>query len=303
MPRMELFDGMVPFVTVAEAGSFREAARRLRVTASAISKAIAKLEHEVGVRLFQRSARSVTLTTDGERFLAGCRSAVDAASGARAQLADVGREPRGRLRVSLPPVLGGRIVSQLPQLLATHPAISLEVVMTDRFVQLVDENIDVAIRLGIPEDSTYIVRPLQQLALVTAAAPAYLVRFGTPRSPEQLAQHACIRFILPSGLAQPWSFVRDNQRFALAVDGNLAVDHGEGALAASLAGLGLVQAPDVMVSDRLASGELVEVLRDFRALGPQLSALCAPGRQRSPKVRTFIDFVASVVGADSAAEI
>ena len=296
MSSLGLFDGIVPFVTVADAGSFREAARRLGVTASAISKAIAKLEAEVGVRLYQRSARRVALTAEGERFLRGCRGAVDAARDAREQLASTQHSPHGRLRVSLPPVFASRIIDALPALLAEYPELVVHVVITDRFVQLVDENVDVAVRIGALENSNYVQKKLRQVTLVTAATPGYLKKHGTPRTPADLARHACIQFIGSTGRPQPWLFAVRGRQESTAIDGAFSADHGEGVLAAALAGVGVVQAPDIMIADRIESGELVRVLATYAALGPPLTTLSAPGRAKEPKVRAFVEFVAALVG-------
>jgi len=297
---MDLFDNLIPFVAIAEAGSFREAARGLGVTASAVSKAIAKLENDVGVRLLHRTARRVQPTTEGEDFLHACRDAVTKIRSARERLQDSQRAPRGRLRVSLPPVFSARVVAALPRLLAMYPELAVEVTATDRFVQLTDENVDVAIRIGTSDDSTNVARKLRTLALATVASPSYLARCGTPRTPAELEHHACLRFVLPTGVPQPWLFRTRRATTTTRVSGVLTADHGEALLAAAIAGIGIIQAPDVMISDAIERGDLVQILTPFAAAGPPLVALCAPGRNRSPKVRAFVDFVHHLVCSQSA---
>jgi len=296
--RADLFDGLVPFIATAEAASFREAARVLGVTASAISKAVARLEASVGVRLLHRTSRRVTLTTDGEEFLGQCRDAVERVRAARDVLTQKERAPRGLLRVSLPDTFGCRVVAALPSLLVAHPTLEVEAILTNRFVQLADENIDVVVRVGAPGDSRCIVRRVRVLRLATVASPAYLARHGAPRLPEEIARHNCLRFVGANGRAQPWAF-RGVSPFA--VSGNFAADQGDALLAAAVAGVGLLQAPDVMVADQLARGELVEVLRGHAAPGPPLNILFAPGRVASPKVRAFADFVMKVCAEEPAA--
>ncbi len=289
--RSDLFDGVVPFVATADAKSFRKAAKELRVTTSAVSRAIARLEAKVGVRLLHRTARAVSLTSEGEAFLAVCRDAVRKVESARDLLSAEQAAPRGLLRVSLPSTFGRRVVEGLPALLATHPSLEVEAFLTDRFVQLSDEKMDVAVRLGTVEDSSCVRFPLRATRLVTAAAPSYLLTRGAPRVPADLATHNCLKFILPSGLTRAWFFADGDRTQEPELSGNFRGDHGEPLLAAALAGLGLVQAPDVLLESELAQGQLVEVLADYSVAGPLLTALVAPGRQRSPKVRAFVEML------------
>ncbi|HEX6765877.1 MAG TPA: LysR family transcriptional regulator, partial [Polyangiaceae bacterium] len=292
----------VPFVATADKKSFRKAARELRVTTSAVSKAIARLEAKVGVRLLHRSAHAVSLTSEGEAFLLACRDAVRKVESARELLSAEQAAPRGILRVSLPSTFGRRVVEALPGLLAKHPSLVVEAYLTDRFVQLGDEKIDVAVRIGAVEDSSCVRFPLRTLRLVTAAAPSYLATHGVPRVPADLATHNCLKFMLPSGLTRAW-FFRDGDRTVQPdVDGNFRGDHGEPLLAAALAGLGLVQAPDILLATELARRDLVEVLADHCVAGPPLTALVAPGRQRSPKVRALIEMLRALCKMDEGLE-
>jgi len=288
---LDPFDGVVPFVATAEALSFRKAARALGVTTSAVSKAISKLESEVGVRLLNRSSRCVSLTTDGEAFLASCRDAVSQLRTARALVSAAQHTPQGLLRTSLPSMFARRVVAELPALLALHPALSVEVTLTDRFVQLADENIDVAVRIGTVEDTQCVGCRLRALRLVTVASPRYLKERGEPRLLEDLSRHNCMKYVLPSGLERSWLFAHAGVVSTLKVAGSFKADHGEPLLASAVAGLGLVQAPDILIADELARGELVEVLSEHAAPGPPLTALCAPGRQHSPKVLAFVGVV------------
>lgn len=297
MTARDPFDGIVPFVAVAEAKSFLKAAAKLGVTPSAISKSIARLERDVGVRLLHRSARSVSATSEGEAFLATCRDVVSRMESARAALDEARKTPRGRLRVSVPTVLGARIVAGLPRLLAAHAGLEIDVVTTDRFVQLVDERIDVAIRVGALDDSANHARRLRTTHLVTVASRAYLARAGTPRTPTALVGHSCLAFVLPSGTAQPWFFRRGARRWRIAVDGPFRMNHGEELLAAAIAGLGIAQAPDVMVDEALVKGHLFRILEPYSAPGPSLFAVIAPGRTRSAIVRAFVEFVRSTLSS------
>jgi DNA-binding transcriptional LysR family regulator len=198
----DLFDGVVPFVATSEARSFGVAAKRLGVTASAVSKAIARLEENLGVGLLHRTSRSVTLTEEGEAFLLRCRVAIGEVRAARATLHDSQRAPRGLLRISLPHRLGRIVMSNLSSLLEAHPLLAVEASLTDGFAHLIDENIDVALRVGELVNSTCIAHRLRVLRILTVASPAYLEKNGSPRTPEQ---HNCLAFLLQTGLAFPRS--------------------------------------------------------------------------------------------------
>ncbi len=294
---MDLFDGVVPLVAIVETGSFRQAASVLGVTSSAISKALTRLEANVGVRLLHRTSRAVVPTAEGEELVRACRDAVAAVRAACAKLDDAQHAPSGRLRVSVPAVLGGRLVAALPKLFAKHRRLSIDVVTTDRFVQLAHEQIDVAIRVGRLDDSSNVAHKLRAVELVTCASPSYLARHGEPRTPAELARHACISFLLSNGRVQPWSFSGRSPHPTPPLEtSRLRGDTGEALLVAAKAGIGIIQAPDVMISDVLESGDLVRILRPYTAPGPALYALVATGRQRSPKVRAFIDFARKVIG-------
>jgi len=284
----DLFAGIVPFVATAEARSFGRAARELGVTPSALSKAIAKLEADVGVRLLDRTSRSVSLTAEGAAFLERCRAAVDQVSAARDVAAEAQSAPRGLLRVSLPVALGaGVIVPAMAPLLARHPGLSVEAELTDRYVDLARERVDAAVRIGKLRPSRAAVRKLRALRWVTAGSPAYLARRGTPATPRDLARHDCLRFELATGTLRAWEFLGGR----VPTGGRLVADNGEALVEAAIAGAGLVQAHDYMVAAAVARGQLVEVLARHAAPGPAVSLLLAPGRRGSPKVRAFADLV------------
>ena len=294
---MDLFAGVIPFVATAEAKSFRVAAKQLGVSAPVVSKAIAKLESDLGVRLLHRSARSVTLTSEGEAFFADCRSATDQVRAARAAVVASRETPHGLLRVSMPAKLGRKVMAALPRLLLGHPRLSLHAILTDRFVKLSDENIDVAVRVGDVDDSRDVVaHRLRSSRWVTAASRAYLDRAGEPRTPADLRDHQALRFLMQSGRPQQWFYRQRGGMVAAKISGHVTADDGEALVAGAVAGLGLVYAPDFMIADELQSGALVEVLRASAAPGPSLSTLCAPGRSRSANVRAFIRLMREVLG-------
>lgn len=293
----DLFSGVVPFVAAAEAKSFREAARRLALTPSAVSKAISRLEARLGLRLLNRSARVVSLTEEGEAFLRGCREAVTSVQRAEEQVVHAHRAPRGRLTVSLPLILGKLVVlPALKRFSERYPALSVHVSLTDRVVSLADDNVDAVVRVGTLSDSRLTSRKLRDVRWVTVAAPAYLARRGIPRTPAELASHNCLKFVLPSGTAQEWEFASfDARPSTVTTSGSLLCDHGEGLIEAACSGLGVFQAHDYSVAEALSAGRLVEVLSDFAAPGPPISLVVAPGKRASPKVRAFVDFMLEIL--------
>lgn len=296
---MELFSGVVPFVTTAQEKSFRRAARRLGVTPSAISKAIARLEGELGVRLLNRTSRAVTLTSEGEAFFERSRHAVEAMRAAREIASEAQRAPRGVLRVSLPQALGRlTIVPALPRLLARHPTLSIEAVLTDRKVQLPEETIDVAVRFGELDDSSGVARRLRRVSYITAAAPSYLGRYGRPTKPSDLLEHNCLRFRPPSGAPHAWDYRQRQTGETIRIEptGTLTADQGDALVAAAVAGLGIIRALDFMIAGELARDELVDILGGWSGSSIPLAVLAAPGRHDSPKVRAFMDFMLELLG-------
>ena len=301
----ELFSGVVPFVTTAQTRSFKQAAALLGLTPSAVSKAISRLERELGIPLFRRSSRNVHLTEEGELFLNSCREAVTGMRAAKSRFTD--GAPRGTLKVSAPLILGARVLlPALDRLLARHPGLTIQANLTDRFVPLDEENVDVAVRIGKLPSTGLSVRKLRTIRWLTVAAPSYLARSGTPEAPGDLLRHNCLRFRLPSGLVQGYVFQPSRSESArasaqaLEVRGTLTCDHGEALIDAALRGLGLFQAHDYAVAEQLARGELVEVLADHAAPGPSLSLLYAQGRRGSRRVRVFVDFVRELLAPHAA---
>jgi LysR family transcriptional regulator, regulator for bpeEF and oprC len=293
----DLFAGIVPFVATADVRSFRAAAKQLGVTPSAVSKSISRLEAELGVKLLSRTSRTVTVTPEGDAFLRRCREAVDQVRAAREVATQAVRAPRGLLRVSLPLPLGRLVVMPaLPRLLTRHPGLSIEAVMTDRIVRLLEENVDVVVRIGAIKDSQSVVRRLRPARSLTVASPAYLARHGTPVRPEDLVGHNCLKYLSASGTPREWTFTVGSREITVSTPGNLVADYGEAIVEAAVAGLGVVQAMEFMVAHHLASGALIELLRGHEPPAMPVVALSAPGRHKAPKVRAFVDFMVELIG-------
>jgi LysR family transcriptional regulator for bpeEF and oprC len=289
----ELFQGVVPFAEVAERGSFSQAAEHLGISTPAVSKAVRRLEERLGLKLLTRTSRSVELTPEGERYLERCREAIASMAAAREQMGAARRAPSGELRVSMSLILGPQLVALLPRFTARYPRVTLRISLTDRVSKLREEHIDVALRVGVRNDSALVQKRLFATRWVTVAAPAFIARHSLPRTPAELKALNCLRFILPTGKPRDFSFrspdASDTQE--LPVKGNLLIDHGQQLLEGALAGLGVVQVLDFMVVDHLRAGTLVELLPHYSAPGPPICTVAAPERHKSPNVRAFNDFL------------
>jgi DNA-binding transcriptional LysR family regulator len=298
--RMDLFAGVVPFIAVAEAQSFRKAAERLGVSTAAVSKAVARLEADLGVRLLERSSRRVALSPEGEALLGRAREAVALLRAGREAASHGAREPRGDVAVSVPFVLAARVGPALARLTAQHPALRVHLRFSDRIARLVDEQVDVAVRMGELADSSLVARLLLRPRWVTVAAPAYLGRRGAPRRPEELARHELLAFVMPGGQRRAWSFRAapgaDELR-ELAPAGAFDASYADALVHAAAAGVGVAQVLDFMAADALARGALLEVLAEWAAPGPPVYAVCLAGRQGAPRVRAALGALAEAFRA------
>lgn len=293
----DLFSGVLPFVRTAEEKSFVKAAASLGVTTAAVSKAVRKLEGELGVRLLERSSRVVRLTREGEAFLPRCQQAVLSIRGAREALQDARREPQGEVSMTLPFILAPFVVPNLVRLSALHPRLSYRLEMSDRVARLGVENYDVAIRLGELEDSTLVSRLLRRTRWVTVASPAYLAAHPEPKRPEDLTLHNGLRFVGPGGKPVAWSFSEGGRARSFTAKGNLLIDHGDHLLSAARSGLGICQILDFMVEEDLRDGTLVKLLDAFSSRGPAVHALTTEARATSTNVRALFRFLIDVFGS------
>ncbi|HKX37455.1 MAG TPA: LysR family transcriptional regulator, partial [Burkholderiales bacterium] len=282
---------------VVEQSSFARAAEDLDVARPTATAAVAQLEKKLGVRLLHRTTRRLSLTDEGRAFYEGCvrmlgdlAETEDALHGAR-------RSPRGRLRASIPNAfIHQQFFPALPGFLAAHPQLELELVITDRAVNLVEEGIDCAVRaVPLADDSTLVARPISDVCWVTCASPSYLAAHGVPKNIEELERHRCIRFISPSsGRTVDWRYRRGGEEIMFTPRGGLGVTSLEGAAAAAVQGVGIAHVSDVLAIDALRSGALKAVLLEFTAPGPTVNVVYPGSRYLTAKVRAFSDFVASI---------
>lgn len=281
------------FCTAAETGSFTAAARQAGVTPAAVSRSIARLEARLGVRLFLRTTRRITLTEAGRAYFEQCRQALAQLVEAERDVGGHQRVPSGTLRLSVPTSYGhSRVLPLLPEFRARYPQVEIDVHVGNRTIDFA-EGFDLAIRVLPPSDSSLIVRKLEDAPMVVVASPAYLARAGTPRRIEDLDRHECIQFVRPSsGRRSPWLLHRDGREIEVQTPGSYCVsDDVIGCVTLAKAGAGLTQTLRYLVEDELREGTLVEVLADCAGTVRPVS-LVYPERRALPlRVRAFIEFV------------
>ena len=291
---MSTLTGIEYFATTVESGSFASAARRLGITASAVSRRVAQLERELGVPLLARTTRSLSLTDDGRAFHERCVRILEELHEARDAIARASKRPSGVLRVDSASGLGRVVLApRLPEFLDRHPDIKLELMLRDRFVDPIAEGLDVVLRMGSLGDSSLIARRLGEARIVVCASPAYLRKRGTPRGPGDLARHECLGF-LSEGRPMHWPFASEGGTFAVDIAGRYHANDVDVLRAAAIAGEGLVALFDFLVADALASGALVQVLEAHPLTTRPIHALYPKNRQLLPKVGVFLDFLAEI---------
>ena len=281
------------FVAAVEAGNFTRAAVQLGLTPAAVSRAIARHEAALGVRLFRRTTRTMHLTDDGRAYVERCRQALALLAEAERELTRRRGAPRGLVRLSAPTTYGhARVVPVVARVRARHPEIEVELNISNRNVDFVAEGYDLAVRMGEPADSELVAHKLMDATLGVLASPGYLEARGRPRRLEDLERHALIGFVRPSsGRVMPWIFRRaDGSHVSVNPDGALrCTDDFVACVALARAGAGLVQAYHFLVADDLARGHLVEVLPGFAGRTRPFHLLQPPRRELTPAVRVVAD--------------
>ncbi len=284
------------FVRVMNRGSFSAAANDLGLTPSAVSKLISRLEDRLGARLLERSTRRLALTPEGETFLARARRIVADIEEAEAEVARVRGAPRGRLHINAGTAFGlHQLAPALADFLALYPEIDIDLSITDRLVDLIEQQADIAVRSGHIPDGPLIQRKIADLQRVICAAPAYLERRGTPRVAADLKDHDCI-VVEGAGLNR-WPFTARGGIDVVEVRPRVSTDNAEAAVRLAIEGAGIVRLSDVIVGGPLRHGELTALLTDIHHVEPfPLSAIYPAGRQRLPRVAVFIEFLVERFG-------
>lgn len=283
------------FCLAAEQGNFTSAANVAGVTPAAVSRSISRLEERLGVQLFVRTTRQIRLTEAGQLYFDRCRQALEQLVDAEREVSGGQSTPSGLLRISMPtPYAHYRVLPLLPEFRARYPEVQVEVHLSNRNIDFVDENYDLAIRGRTPPDSNLIARKLEDAELVLVATPAYLKRAGIPQTLEDLQRHDCIQFELPStGRKIPWPFHVNGQEVTdvSTIGGYCCSDDVLGIVTLARNGAGLVQTYRFIVEKDLARGDLVELLPQHGGTSRPFILLYPHARHLSLRVRTFVDFL------------
>lgn len=296
---MDRLLGMSVFAKAVEAGSFSAAGEALQMSSQLVGKHVQMLERHLGVRLINRTTRRQHLTEAGQAFYERVKIILAEVQAAEGLAAVNSGTPRGRLRINAPVTFGVHALSKrLPEYLALYPDVSVDMSLSNRFVDLIDEGFDVVFRVGDLSDSGLVARALAPYRLRLCAAPSYLAAHPPITHPADLAQHECLGFS-HTDLRTRWTFEGPQGQIAVPVSGRLMVDSGEALLTLALAGMGLLLQPCELVRDDLATGRLVAVLTDFPIPTRPFHVMYAPDRRMTPKLRTFIDFVLVAFGEDA----
>lgn len=279
------------FTETAKHGGFASAARELGLAPSTLAKAVGRLEEGLGVKLFHRTTRQVTLTPDGERLFNRCQRVLAEVEDLQAEAAGTRAEPAGTLRIDMPVFYGKRFVMPLlAQLQARHRALRMDLRLTDLQVDLVRDGVDLAVRIGPLRDSTLVAKRVDQQSLVLCASPAYLQTHGTPRRIEDLATHTAVVFRLPSsGRDRAWQFRQRGKPVEVSPVAGVRISETEGLLEALKLGMGVCQVPDMLVQNEIDRGELCEVLPSLRPEPMPIHLVYPSGRLMPARVRAAIN--------------
>jgi DNA-binding transcriptional LysR family regulator len=288
---MDRFLEMKVFSAVVEAGSFTGASQVLDMSKAAVSRYVAELEERLGVRLLHRTTRKLSPTTEGEIFHARCRELLDNLGEAEAEITSRTGEASGLLKVNVPVTFGLMHLAPLwPALLARHPRLELDITLSDRVVDLVEEGFDLAVRIGQLPASSLISRKLASTRMVLCASPGYLQRRGEPASPDQLLQHDVISYSLFSS-GENWSFTGPDGQVSVKVAPRVRTNSGDTCRTAALQHQGVVLQPTFIVGGDLAQGTLREIMPGYRSIELGVYAVYPSRKFVSPKVRLLIDFL------------
>jgi DNA-binding transcriptional LysR family regulator len=288
--------GMLAFVRVVESGGFTSAAQRLGLSVSAVAKNVSRLEGELGTQLLVRTTRRITVTDFGREYYASCRRVFGEIENVENALSQSQAAPRGKVTL-LCPMFFGRInlLPRLPEFYARYPQVELEVTFGNRYADIIEEGINLAVVVGQLRDSRFASRTLTRSHMLCAATPEYLGAHGTPKTIDDLLSHNCL--VSRSAM---WQFRESGRNVELAVKGNLVVREGDALREATLLGLGIARSNWWLFRQDIANGTLVEVLKPHRVPGRPISVIYAPTRFLPKKIRVMIDFLVEITKTDGA---
>ncbi|MEO1911288.1 MAG: LysR family transcriptional regulator [Paracoccus sp. (in: a-proteobacteria)] len=286
------------FVQVVRMGGFSAAAARAGVSPGQASKLVSRLESHLGLRLLTRTTRAISLTPEGEAYLASIAAILDQLDDLDDSLRDAAANPSGLLRLTAPLTFGTvQLMPALNDFARAHPAVTLQVDFTDDIVSLAQQGVDLAIRAGQPRDSTLVGRKLAVMRIQVVAAPAYLAARGTPQQPEDLRGHAIITDL---NFAQPddWQFQDGSRRVTLSLPGRLRFSNAEACVSAAIAGLGVTRVPDFIAAPAIRDGALTQLFAPMTPQQVPIMAITPPGRHMPARVRLLVDFLRDRWGPD-----
>lgn len=303
---MDKLKSLMIFMRSAQCGSFSEAARQLGMAPSAVSRAVLRLEDDLGARLLQRTTRSLTLTEDGDRFYQRAQQILNDLEEAELEVKQSQSSPTGTLRIDLSFTFGKlHIAPALLQFATQYPELKLNVSFNDRLLDLIEEGIDATVRIGTPIDSSLIMQHLATARYVTCASPQYLAQKGTPTTPTELMQHRCVNFIFSQSRQEhKWKFEQNGKAIDLSVDSYLRFDNSEVILEAVIQGAGVVQLPKFIAANAIARGDLQPILQSYAPqVGLPIAVLYPQKRYLSAKVRVFVEFMKELTATLKRADV
>ncbi|AAQ60376.1 DNA-binding transcriptional regulator, LysR family [Chromobacterium violaceum] len=294
---MDRVQAMRVFVAVVDCGGFTRAAQQLQLPRATVSSAVQQLEAQLGARLLHRTTRRVQLTLDGGTFYERCQQLLADFDELESLFSQQGASPRGKLRIDVPGPIGRQVLAPaLPEFFRLYPGIELELGVTDRPVDLIQEGVDCVIRVGALAESRLVARRIGMLPQGNYASPDYLAAFGAPASPDALAGHRAVNYASPStGKVFAWEYLQDGERRELALQSLVSVNQVESYIACALAGLGMIQLPRYDAEPHVAAGALVEVLADWPPPAMPVSVLYPHRRHLSRRVQVFVEWAGALL--------
>lgn len=294
---MDSLGALHAFVQAADADGFTGAGRKLGVSASAVSKAVQRLEDRLSTRLFHRSTRSITLTPEGAMFLERCRRILCELEAAETELSQTQTAPQGKLRVSLPS-MGTLFMPKIAAFKRLHPQIELELDISDRLVDVIDEGFDAVIRTGDHADSRLMTRTLGHYRRAIVGSPDFFARAGTPDRPEDLIGYPCLIYRFPAtGKLDRWPLFRDGTPIHIELTNSVLMNTLEPQICLAENGVGIACVPDIAVARQLETGSLISVLEAYLQDRTKISIMWPTSRHLSPKLRAFVDFASAELSA------
>lgn len=299
---MDRLTSMATFVKAVELGSFAATGDAMNISPQMVSKHILSLEARLGTRLLERTTRKQSLTDFGHIYYERCKSVLAEVEAADSLAAQSRTAPRGKLRITAPISFGAQTLTpMINAYLHDNPEVEIDLILNDRFVDLVEEGFEVGFRIGPVPKSNLVARPIRPFRLVACASPAYLATRGSPVAPDDLVTHSCLQYAFWSTpVAGEWSFERDGRVYAPTINGQFRTNDARSLLAAALQGYGIAYIADYLTADAIAAGSLVRVLPEYATAVRAMHMLTLPQTRPTPKLRTFVEAALAAFADDPA---